>query len=384
MAEGLEGRIAPATLPTGFVESTLVDGLNKPTVMEFAPDGRLFVAEQRGTLRVVRDGALLDRPFLTLDVDSRQERGLIGLAFDPRFEENGYVYVCYTVPGSPAHNRVSRFEAVGDVARPGSERVLLDLDPLSSATFHNGGALKFAPDGTLFVAVGDNAQPDLAQRLDSRFGKILRINADGTIPDNNPFVDTARGPNRAIWALGLRNPFTLAVRPGDGALFINDVGQSAFEEIDLGRPGANYGWPVTEGPTDDPRFDAPLFSFGHGDDPSTNGCSIIGGAFVPVDGSFPDGFEGDYLFADFCNGWVRRLDPANGAVDDFVSGLPAGTADPRHRPRRRALRPLPGPDRGLGHPDRPSRARRAARRAAEPAHPGAPGPDARTDRPDRR
>ena len=256
-AEGLETRIAPATLPPGFVESTLLDGLNAPSVMEFAPDGRLFVAEQGGTLRVARDGALLDRPFLDLDVDSRGERGLIGLAFDPSFEDNGYVYVYYTVPGSPSHNRLSRFEADGDSARPESETVLLDLDPLSNATNHNGGALEFAPDGTLYVAVGENARPNLAQRLDSRLGKILRIRPDGTIPADNPFQDTAQGANRAIWALGLRNPFTLAVQPSGGTLFINDVGQSTFEEIDLGRPGANYGWPAAEGPTADPRFDAP-------------------------------------------------------------------------------------------------------------------------------
>src|SRR5690606_20136251 len=122
------------------------------------------------------------------------------------------------------------------------ERILLDLEPLSSATNHNGGALEFAPDGTLFVAVGENTQAPLAQRLDSRFGKVLRINPDGSIPADNPFFAAAQGPNRAIWALGLRNPFTLAIRPETGALFINDVGQTTFEEVDVGAPGANYGW----------------------------------------------------------------------------------------------------------------------------------------------
>src|SRR4029079_17001722 len=142
-----------------------------------------------GRLRVVKNNALLSTSFLTLTVNSAGERGLLGVAFDPAFTSNQYVYVYYTVP-SPLHNRVSRFTANGDVVVPGSEMILLDLDNLSSASNHNGGALHFAPDGTLYVAVGDNANSANAQSMSILFGKMLRINSDGTIPTSNPFYGT--------------------------------------------------------------------------------------------------------------------------------------------------------------------------------------------------
>jgi glucose/arabinose dehydrogenase len=309
-----------ATLPTGFSE-TSVGGLNRPTAMAVAPDGRVFVAEQGGALRVVKAGALLPTPFVSLSVDATGERGLIGVAFDPAFTGNGFVYVHYTTSSAPVHNRVSRFTAAGDVAVPGSEVVLVDLDPLSTATNHNGGAIHFGPDGKLYVAVGDNANGVNAQTLSNRLGKLLRINADGTIPADNPFFGTATGANRAIWALGLRNPFTFAFQPGTGRLFVNDVGASTWEEIDEGFAGANYGWPVTEGPTNDPAFVSPLFAYGHGAT-STTGCAIAGGAFYdPPARRFPVAYWGTYVFADLCSGWIRRLDPATATATGFVSGI---------------------------------------------------------------
>ena len=204
-----------ASLPTGFAETQLVSGLSSPTAMAFAPDGRLFVCEQGGRLRVVKNGALLPTPFVTLTVDSAGERGLLGVAFDPDFATNHYVYVYYTATSPAVHNRVSRFTANGDVAAAGSEVVLLELDNLSGATNHNGGAIHFGPDGKLYVAVGENANGANAQTLANLLGKMLRINADGTIPTDNPFYATASGRNRAIWALGLRNPFTFAFQPRD-------------------------------------------------------------------------------------------------------------------------------------------------------------------------
>ena len=131
---------------------------------------------------------------------------------------------------------------------------MLDLNNLSTASNHNGGGLHFGLDGKLYISVGENATRTNSQTLSNLLGKVLRINADGTIPSDNPFFNTATGQNRAIWALGLRNPFTFAVQPGTGRIFINDVGETTFEEINDGRPGANYGWPDTEGPTTDPRF----------------------------------------------------------------------------------------------------------------------------------
>jgi glucose/arabinose dehydrogenase len=323
--EGLEPRFLPTTLPPGFVETPFVAGLESPTAMEFAPDGRLFVAEQTGAVRVVKDGQLLPTPFVRLDVDSRGERGLLGIAFDPAFATNRFVYVYYTVPGTPAHNRVSRFTAAGDVAAAGSEVPILDLDPLSAATNHNGGAIHFAPDGTLFVAVGENAWNDLAQRLDTRLGKILRIRPDGSIPADNPFFAVATGDNRAIWALGLRNPFSFAFQPGTGRPFINDVGAATWEEVNVGVAGANYGWPLTEGPTTDPRFVAPLYAYRHGTD---NACAIVGGAFyAPAVATFGADYVGDYFVADLCGGFIRRLDPATGVAQDFATGLPGSPVD---------------------------------------------------------
>jgi len=306
---------AAATVPPGFAETQVAGGLRLPTAMAFAPDGRLFVCEQAGTLRVIKDGVLLPAPFVSLTVNSEGERGLLGIAFDPDFASNQYVYVYYTATTPTVHNRVSRFTASGDVALPGSQVVLLDLEPLGASN-HNGGAIHFGPDGKLYVAVGENAVPSNAQTLDNRLGKVLRLNADGSIPADNPFVDTAAGDNRAIWALGLRNPFTFAFQPLSGAMFINDVGAGSWEEINQGVAGANYGWPDTEGETSDPRFRSPLHAYSHAD-----GCAISGGAFHSVlKPQFPFRYWSAYFFADLCGGWIRWRRP-NGTVLDFASGI---------------------------------------------------------------
>ena len=299
------------------------------TAMAFAPDGRLFVCLQSGQVRVVnKDGVLLASPFVTLSVDSIGERGLLGVAFDPNFASNHYVYVYYTVPGSPAHNRISRFTAYGDVAVTNTEFVVVDLDNLSSATNHNGGAIHFGPDGKLYVGVGENANGANAQSLSNRLGKILRINSDGTIPSDNPasfpgITGSTSGANRAIWAVGLRNPFTFAFQSGTTRMFINDVGQSTWEEINDGIAGSNYGWPAAEGPASppNPNFRDPIFYYGHGSS-STTGCAIVGGAFYnPPVLQFPSSFVGKYFFADLCSGWVRVLDPSSNTASDFASGI---------------------------------------------------------------
>src|SRR4051794_17155454 len=163
----LEPRALLTTLPAGFVEVPVATGLVAPTAFDFAPDGRVFVAQQTGQLRVIKDGQLLPTPFVSLNVDSEGERGLLGVAFDPKFAVNSYVYVYYTVPGSPAHNRISRFTASGDVALPGSQTTILDLNPLGTATNHNGGAIHFGPDDKLYVGVGENANGANAQSLNN-------------------------------------------------------------------------------------------------------------------------------------------------------------------------------------------------------------------------
>ena len=312
-----------STVPSGFTESLVANGLSNPTAMAFAPDGRLFVCQQGGQLRVIENGTLLSIPFLTVPVDANGERGLLGIAFDPNFAANQFVYVYYTATSPTVHNRVSRFTAKGNVAVAGSETAILDLNNLSSATNHNGGAIHFGPDGKLYIAVGENANGSNSQTLGNLLGKILRINPDGSIPPDNPFFAQATGQNRAIWALGLRNPFTFDFQPFSGRMFINDVGQNTWEEIDDGIAGSNYGWPNSEGPTTNPNERGPLYYYGHGTGPFL-GCAITGGAFYNPDvNQFPDTFTGKYFFADYCTGWINQFDPATGGVVTFASGISA-------------------------------------------------------------
>jgi glucose/arabinose dehydrogenase len=311
-----------ATVPTGFIETQIAGGLANPTAMAFAPDGRLFVCLQGGQVRVIKNGALLSAPFVSLTVNASGERGLLGIAFDPNFESNHFVYLYYTAVTPTLHNRVSRFTASGDVAVAGSETVLLDLNNLTSATNHNAGAMHFGPDGKLYIAVGENATASNAQTLGNLLGKMLRINSDGSIPSDNPFFATAMGNNRAIWALGLRNPFTFAFQPGSGRLFINDVGQNTVEEINDGIAGSNYGWPDSEGPTTNGNHRGPSYFYGRGSTLFT-GCAITGGAFYdPAVGQFPVQYVGRYFFADYCGGWIDSLDPASPTTaTNFASGI---------------------------------------------------------------
>jgi glucose/arabinose dehydrogenase len=310
-----------ATVPTGFTDTVVASGLNTPTAMALAPDGRIFVCQQGGALRVIKNGVLLPTPFLTVTVDATGERGLLGVAFDPNFVSNQLVYVYYTATTPTIHNRISRFTASGDVALAGSETIVMDLPNLSTATNHNGGALHFGPDGNLYVAVGDNANGANAQTLATRLGKMLRITSTGAIPADNPFFNQATGDNRAIWALGVRNPFTFSFQPGVGRMFINDVGQNVWEEINDGIAGSNYGWPTCEGFCNppNPSFRDPIFAYAN----DINTCAITGGAFYnPQVPQFPSNFIGSYFFADFCGGWIRRLNPAAGnAVTDFATGI---------------------------------------------------------------
>lgn len=310
-----------ASFPSGFSATTVASGISAATAMALAPDGRIFVCEQTGTLRVVKGGTLLPAPFATLPVDASGERGLLGVALDPGFPATPYVYVYYTTAAAPIHNRISRFTANGDTAVPGSELVLLDLDDLSTAANHNGGAIHFGPDGRLYAAVGENANPANAQTLANLLGKVLRINSDGSIPADNPFFGTATGRNRAIWALGLRNPFTFTFHAQSGRMFVNDVGAAAWEEVDEGVAGSNYGWPQTEGPV--PAGVAgvryPVYAYPH--DSST--CAISGAAFYDAPApTFPGDYGGNYFFADLCAGWIRRMNATSFAVSDFAVGVP--------------------------------------------------------------
>ena len=310
-----------ATVPAGFTDAVVAGGLNIPTAMAIAPDGRIFVCQQGGALRVIKNGALLPTPFVTVTVDSTGERGLLGIAFDPNFVSNQLVYIYYTATTPAIHNRISRFIANGDVALAGSETIIMDLPNLSAATNHNGGAMHFGNDGNLYVAVGENANGANAQSLATRLGKMLRMTSTGGVPPDNPFINQTTGANQTIWALGLRNPFTFSFQRTTGRMFINDVGQNTWEEINDGIAGSNYGWPTCEGFCNPPNanFRDPIFAYMN--DALT--CAITGGAFYnPQSPQFPAQFVGSYFFADFCGGWIRRLDPAAGnAVSDFATGI---------------------------------------------------------------
>lgn len=339
----LPREIAAATLPPGFTE-TSISGLSNPTAFAIHPDGRIFVTQQTGAVRVIKNGVLLPTPFTTVTTDSFFERGLLGIAFDPDYATNKYIYVYYTATTPTTHNRVSRFTANSaneDIAVVGSELAILDLETLSAGN-HNGGAIHFGPDGKLYVAVGDNAASSNSQSLNNRLGKMLRINSDGTIPGDNPttfpgITGSPTGLNQAIWAVGLRNPYTFGVQPGTGRIYINDVGQNTWEEIDDGVAGRNFGWPTCEGgflqgsstPCTNPNFTNPVYSYSSS---SGSECTIIGGSFYnPTNPTFPALYSGKFFFADYCAGWMKFVDPASpsatGAAPTFATALGSGTVD---------------------------------------------------------
>ena len=321
-APGAHAPGSKVTLPPGFHATPFAPGITGATAMDLAPDGRLFVCEQTGALRVVGRDGLRPRPFATFPVDGEWERGLLGVALDPAFASNGWVYVFYVAKAPYPHHRLSRLTAAGDAAEPDSEVILFEGDDQrklggSVPAGHQGGAIHFGADGKLYAAVGDQtAAGTPSQSLDTLQGKLLRLNPDGSVPEDNPFAKTAKGKYRAAWALGLRNPYTFAVQPGTGRIFANDVGGNA-EEVDEIVAGANYGWPVVEhGPTADRRFRGPVHHY-----PTS---SITGGAFCPTDpaGPFPEALRGRYFFMDFIQGWVKTLDPDHpDRAEPFAGGL---------------------------------------------------------------
>jgi glucose/arabinose dehydrogenase len=346
LLEPLEHRALLATLPAGFTETAIAAGLSSATAMEIAPNGDVWVLQQGGVVkRFVAGSTTADviGNVSTLGLSASGERGLLGIAFDPNYSTTKQVYLYYTATTPIVHNRISRFTVVdteaadyyfagtdttpadaGSTGTP-TQSIMFELDALSSATNHNGGAIHFGPDGKLYAAVGDNANGANAQSLANLHGKMLRINKDGTIPTDNPFFTTAMGDERAIWALGLRNPFTFTFQPGTGLMFINDVGQNTWEEIDEGIAGSNYGWPENEGfgtnPTAGPGTDRqPLYAYSHGSGPF-QGFAITGGAFYnPVTPQFPSSYDGDYFFADFVSDWINVRDNSTGEVSQFATG----------------------------------------------------------------
>ena len=333
---GLVCTAAPAAgqvVPSSFTDEVVAGGLTNPTALAFAPDGRLVITEQGGTARLVKRGTLQPTPFASLTVDARGERGLLGVAFHPNFVTNGHVYFYHTVPAvttnptRPPYNRVVRFKVEGDAVLPASATTILTLEGLSTRTNHNGGAIRFGKDGKLYVAVGDNDNNANAQSLTTRLGKILRLNDDGSLPADNPtsfagVTGNTTNSYRAIWALGLRNPYTFAFHPHTGDMIINDVGENSFEELNRGAAGRNYGWPNSEGPTSNAAYTSPIFHYRHGSGTPT-GCAVTGGAFYsPPQATFPAAYLDKYFFADYCGNWIYYIDPERPATATaFATGL---------------------------------------------------------------
>lgn len=327
----------------GYSLSLVRSGFNKPHAIRYAPDGRLFLLEQDGRVKIVRAGGVATA--LTIDpaaiVEPGGSAGLLSIAFPPGFATaaNQWVYVVYTHAPTAEHdyphNVVSRFSITGDTIDPGSEQILVHLDSLIGSdgvfkTMHYGGDMEFGADGKLYVSTGDLLIGTNAQSLANRYGKLLRYNPDGTIPNDNPFADTVTGAERAIWSYGLRNPFKIAQDPADGSMLIGDVGSATWEEVNVlpaGASGTNFGWSNTEGYTTDPRFVSPLLAYPH--DPALagvgepHGCAVMGGdVYRPDTATFPRQYRGVFFFADHCEGWIRSIDPDTGAVGPvLVTGL---------------------------------------------------------------
>lgn len=296
------------------VQTVFTTGLTQPTSMVFTPDGsRLYVAEQGGKIRTVLNGQLQATPFAQVTTQTQEESGLLGIEIDPAYATNGYVYVFYYqfVNNVIHEGRVSRFHA--NAANPNiadaGETILFTL-PNVPGTGHVGGALHFGPDGKLYIGVGVGFPNSNSQNVTNLFGKILRLNADGSIPADNPISFTTSngqastvGINRAIYALGFRNPFTAAVEIFK--IYVNDVGEASKEEVNDLIAGANYGWPNCEGSCSDSRFTNPIFEYSHLG--SLAPAAITGGVFYFGSQLAP---SGTYFYADEAQGWIRKLNDA--------------------------------------------------------------------------
>ncbi|MGZ3899911.1 MAG: PQQ-dependent sugar dehydrogenase [Bacteroidia bacterium] len=313
--------IKSQTFPAGFSQVKVGD-IYYPTSLEFAPDGRIFCTEKAGKVKIIKNGTVLGTPFFTVAVDQLGERGLSSISIDPDFNTNHYVYIYYTTASSPIHNRLSRLTANGDVAVPGSEVVLLEIEP-SVNSIHNAGGMVFGNDGTLYLTVGNDNVNSNSQDLSNYKGKVLRINKDGSVPSGNPFTGSASASR--IWAYGLRNPWTIAIQKTTGKIFVNDVGEASWEEInDATVGGKNFGWPYAEGMSSNSAYTNPVYTYPHGTTGSNDGCSITGGTFFnPVSTNYPAQYTGKYFFIDYCNNWINYLDLSNGVVKtNYATNLP--------------------------------------------------------------
>lgn len=302
--------------PSGYAWTPVLGGLRNPLDVQNAGDARLFVVEQAGIIRAFDPSSQQADVFLDIRDrvgDQGNEQGLLGLAFHPDFEANGFFYVNYTDNGGDTV--IARFHAPpgAEAADPGSEHEILTYaQPYPN---HNGGGLAFGPDGRLYIGAGDGGSAgdpeERAQNPDTLLGKLLRIDVDGgdpyAIPADNPFSDGGGRPE--IWDLGLRNPWRFAFDPQSGDLYLADVGQNQWEEVNVlpaGTPGGqNLGWDFREGfdlfeGLTPPGLTDPVAVYSHNE-----GCSVTGGVVVR-DPALP-AWNGIYLYGDYCTGRIWGL-----------------------------------------------------------------------------
>ena len=333
-----------SSLPQGTAArlEPIVSGLSSPLYLT-APPGdlnRLFIVEQTGAIRIVKNGALLPTPFLDISdrISAGGEQGLLGLAFYPDYANSGRFIVHYTNPAGDTHLSIFQVSGDPDLADAASEQVILTADqPYAN---HNGGQVAFGPDGFLYLGLGDggaaNDPEGRAQNLSDLLGSILRVDVQSgtsyTVPGDNPFVGQA-GIQPEVWSYGLRNPWRFSFDRATGDLYIADVGQDRYEEVDVaaasegGGKGVNYGWNITEGDhclgggeCNQTGLTAPDFEYEH-----AQGCSITGG-YVYRGAAVP-AIQGLYFYGDFCQGWVRSFRYAAGSVTevtDWPSLRPGG------------------------------------------------------------
>ena len=329
---------------SGFEVETIASGMALPGSMTFAPDGRIFIGEKGGAVRVVKDGVLLAEPLITLtDVNTFGDRGLLSITVDPNFASNGYLYLSYTYENTPGSNfsgektgRIVRVTVEGDTASEDSKVVILgtiggdatnsscedfpvgsDCIPSDSMS-HSVGGLRFGSDGYLYATLGDGSNFDAvdpralrAQNLDSLAGKMVRIHTDGTAPATNPFFDGNSNSNRSkVYALGVRNAFRFNFHPTSGDIFLGDVGWSTWEEVNVVNIGENYGWPCREGfvassyncePTS--TSTDPKYAYGH--DSSGAGAVVVGS--FPSAGAYPQEFDNSLFIGDYAQNWIKRV-----------------------------------------------------------------------------
>ena len=309
-----------AAPPEGISRESYVSGAKRPTTMTFSPDGTLYIAEQEGNLRFVKNNELSSKSAISLSVLGTDERGLLGIAFDPGFQSNQFVYLYYTTSGDEQENRLSRFKFMSDdpdIIDMESEQLLVKAG--SAAGYHNGGAITIGKDNMLYLGLGDlhdkedGEKTHHSQNLENLLGKILRLDispgSSSIIPSDNPFVGM---PNvkEEIFAYGLRNPFTMDTDPVSGDIFINDVGQLDKEEVNKLVAGANYGWPECEGSCDNDDYTNPIHEYDH-----KAGCAITGGTFY--NGTNLDKkYLGGYFFTDYCSPVIWFRD-SSGNVEVF-------------------------------------------------------------------